>query len=472
MFQGLSTAISGLYANKKALDTVSHNISNSNNPNYVRQDVTQASNNYIDVVGVKGGIGTGVNISEIRQIRDRFLDERYRNEAGNTGYWQARTDIFSQVEEIMNEPTGSGLSEVMDQFWNSFDELSKDPENLTVRGMVRERAIAFVETVNHMSSQLNSLQVNLNKDISNKTDEINNIAKDIAKLNSVISQNETRGIKANDLRDKRNALIDRLSENMNIKSVDKQNGAIDIYIGGVMLVSGENVREIEAKTTDNSFFELHWKDMNDSKVEINGGYLKGIMEARGNFDSTDESYKEIIPTLKNRLDNFVNTLTTEINNIHKKGITLLGDAGEDFFVSDREGSEINASNIKLNDNLDTLNNIVSSLTGDRGDGSIAKEIMDIRDKTLFENATPDNYYRSIVADKGVEANKSMIMNKTYTTILSNISNNKSAISGVSMDEEMANMLKFQHSYTANSRVVNAIDEMIDNVVNRMGRVGN
>ncbi|MGO1712085.1 MAG: flagellar hook-associated protein FlgK, partial [Senegalia sp. (in: firmicutes)] len=132
MFQGLSTAISGLYVNKKALDTVSHNISNSTNPNYVRQDVIQSDGHYQDMVGVKGSIGTGVNVANIRQIRDRFLDERYRSEAESTGYWQARTDIFSQVEEIMNEPGGSGLGEVMNELWNSFDELGKDPENLTI----------------------------------------------------------------------------------------------------------------------------------------------------------------------------------------------------------------------------------------------------------------------------------------------------------------------------------------------------
>lgn len=472
MFQGLSSAISGLYTNKKALDTVSHNIANSNNPYYVRQDVIQASNGYTNVVGVNGQIGSGVKIADIRQIRDRFLDQRFRNEAENKGYFDAKYSVFSQVEEIMNEPSDSGLSEVMDGLWNSFDELSKNPENLTVRGMVRERAIAFVESVNHMSSQLNLLQVNLNKDISNKVEEINLIAKDIAKLNGLITQNETKGIKANDLRDKRNALIDRLSLNIDIEAINKQNGSVDVYVDGIMLVSGEDIRQIEAKTTENSFFELTWANTDNKKVKISGGYLKGILESRGDFDSKDETYSSIIPSIKNRLDKFVNTLATKVNEIHKKGVTLLGEPGQDFFVSKRNGSEIDASNIKLNDNLDTLNNIVASLSGDRGDGSIAKEIMDIRDLTLFENQTADNYYRSIISDMGVEANRVSIMLETHDTIIHNIQNSRYAISGVSMDEEMANMLKFQHSYTANSRVVNAIDEMIENVVNKMGRVGN
>ncbi|MGO1368461.1 MAG: flagellar hook-associated protein FlgK [Senegalia sp. (in: firmicutes)] len=486
MFQGLSTAISGLYVNKKALDTVSHNISNSTNPNYVRQDVIQSDGHYQDMVGVKGSIGTGVNVANIRQIRDRFLDERYRSEAESTGYWQARTDIFSQVEEIMNEPGGSGLGEVMNELWNSFDELGKDPENLTIRGMVRERAIAFVETVNHTSNQLNSLRVNLNKDISNKVNEINNMAKDIAKLNSTITLNEASGVKANDLRDKRNALIDRLSEDINIKSVENQNGSVDVYVGGVMLVSGEDSREMQAKADKNSFFQIEWKDMNETKVEIKGGYLKGIIEGRGGFDSTDEKYTEVIPSLINRLDNFVKGIADKVNAIHEGGKTLTGDPAGKFFVGSGESGEITAGNIKLNDNLDTLNNIAASGTGERGDGTIAKAIRDIRDSNLFSDTnsdkddgqqhnlsiTPDNYYRSIIADMGVEANKANIMNKTHGTIILNIQGQKSAISGVSMDEEMTNMLKFQHSYTANSRLVNAIDEMIDNVVNRMGRVGN
>ena len=178
-FSGLSIGISGLYANKKALDTTSHNISNVNNPYYVRQQVIQSSSKYNQISGGNNQLGTGVDIQQIRQIRDVYLDASFRDYSQDIGYWSARNTVFSQVEEVLNETDSSGLQKVMDQFWNSFEELSKNPDNLTMRGLVKERSVAFVETVNHISEQLDNIQINLNLDIKNAVSEMNGIGKRI-----------------------------------------------------------------------------------------------------------------------------------------------------------------------------------------------------------------------------------------------------------------------------------------------------
>ncbi|MBS4535787.1 flagellar hook-associated protein FlgK [Clostridium sp. D2Q-14] len=622
IFSGLATAISGLYTSQKALDTVSHNISNADNPNYVRQDVIQASMRYLNIPGV-GQIGRGVDIQEIRQIRDEFLDIRYRDQANIKGYWEARNDVFSQVQEIINEVSDTSLQNVMDELWDGFEELSKDPSNPIIRGLVKGRATAFVDTVNHINAGIDALQINLNKQIGDTVEEINDIAEEITKTNRLIMEAESDGRKANDIRDKRNGLIDRLSELINIETVDKKNSCVDIYVGGTMLVSGTDYREMEAKRINSSFHEVYWKDMpGDMKVDINSGYMLGLLHARGDVENTilgenngavnpkvdvrvinktgdailtdyaDElskkdiesnivednspainnvsdliayiknendsgnweegahrkivlasdqkmnptaeeletlkslgvsvtvitnetdgwddiaaatngnifssvdsnleikdivqettdsmaremghidDYTEIIPSIKKQLNTFVNTLARNINDIHKQGKTLLGEDGEDFFVPIEEGTEIQAGNIMLNPNLENLNNIAASESGKKGDGKIAEEIIKLRDQYIFGNLNADNFYRNIVLELGVVANESIEMEKSQNIIIKNIDNDRISISGVSMDEEMTNMLKFQHSYTANSRVVNAIDEMIDNIVNKMGKVGN
>ncbi len=682
-FSGLSAAISGLYANKKALDTVSHNIANVDNPYYVRQQVIQATGSYSNSSIDGFQMGTGVNIQEIRQIKDEFLDIKYRSHAEESGYWTTRTNVFEEIQTIFNELSDNGLQKVMDQFWNSWEELTKAPDSLTIRGLLHERAVSLVETVNHYAQQIDNLQVNLNEDIKNKIHEINDITKQIAGLNNDIVKLEARGIKANDYRDTRSSLIDRLSQLANISCSDDASGAVNILLGGQSLVNKSDYREISAVQNKSTFVDVYWKDTltggytvnaNSEKVNIQNGELKGLIDARGDIDTTildggngtisdqidvvfavdltssnladieaainsyrddmkdrgldvqikligfddnvefdngfldlatfdstnlltlnsqpdtDESFAnmiasvgsmafrdgaqkklvvftdeniggtgvniddttfgnyitslndanisttivsnitdkyegdagekgwneiahgtggqffdiaeltididalakdiaqestdyaslnmgetgnflEVIPSLRQKLNTFVNTIARNINYIHKQGKTLLGADGQDFFVASNSAVPIQAGNIKLNPQLNTLNNIAASMNGDKGDGRIAEQIADIRYSYIFGNMTGDDYYKDIISTLGVVAEESQRVMENQGILISQVDNNRKAITNVSLDEEMANMLQYQHSYVANSRVVNAIDEMIENIVNKMGITG-
>ncbi|WP_069650369.1 flagellar hook-associated protein FlgK [Caloranaerobacter ferrireducens] len=667
-FSGLSIAISGLYTNKKSLDVTSHNIANVNNPSYVRQQVIQSTSQYSNLPG-GFQIGTGVTIQQIRQIRDEFLDLKYRLESEQHGYWSARNMVFEQIQGILNELSNSGLQKVMDQFWNGWEELSKEPDNLTIRGLLKERAIAFIETVNHLSQQIDNLQINLNKEINIKVNEINDIAKRIAKINDNILIYEVKGYEGNDYRDDRNALLDRLSELVNIEYNEESNGVVNVSIGGKRLVNGKFYSEIETRKNGSAFVDIFWKDVSE-KVNIEGGELLGLLHSRGDVQTTiltegngtvnkevdvviavdittsnmadinnminnykddlknrglepkfklitfgngsitditggfvddftsslsqvaevgnedlsglisniesmadfrqnshkkliiitDEniggtsnvisdneitnyvdrlnnlgisttvisdstyqytgdvgedgwdsitdgtggrffsindiaktdfaeslsqettntasrhmgklgSFLEIIPSVKKKLNAFVNTIARNVNYIHKKGITLLGTVGEDFFVAANPSKPIEAGNIALNPSLDTLNNIAASQSGDRGDGRIAKKIAELRNEYLFADMNSDDYYRDIISSIGVAANEAVTMEESQKILISQIDDKRKSVSAVSLDEEMTDMLKYQHSYVANTRVVNAIDEMIDNVINKMGVVG-
>lgn len=641
-FSGLSIAISGLYTNKKSLDVTSHNIANVNNPSYIRQQVIQSTSQYSNLPG-GFQIGSGVTIQQIRQIRDEFLDLKYRLQSEQFGYWSAKNMVFEQIQGILNEISNSGLQKVMDQFWNGWEELSKEPDNLTIRGLLKERAVAFVETVNHLSQQIDNLQLNLNKEINIKVNEINDIAKRIAKLNENILIYEVKGYKGNDYRDDRNALLDRLSQLVNIEYNEEPNGVVNVSIGGKRLVNGKFYSEIEAKENGSAFVDIFWKDVSE-KVNIAGGELLGLLHSRGDVQTTildkgngtvneevdvviavdttisnineindmintykidlqkrgldpqfisttfengnisnlitniesmggfrvnshkkliiitDEniggnsnvisdneitdyvnrlnalgisttvisdstyqytgdvgedgwdsitdgtggrffsinditktdfaeslsqettntasrhmgkvdSFLEIIPSVKKKLNAFVNTIARNINYIHRKGITLLGTTEVDFFIAANPSKPIEAGNIALNPNLDTLNNIAASQSGDRGDGRIAKQIAELRNEYIFADMNSDDYYRDIISSIGVAGNEASTMEESQKILISQIDDKRKAMSAVSLDEEMTDMLKYQHSYVANTRVVNAIDEMIDNIINRMGVVG-
>lgn len=460
-FGGLYISISGLQASRKSLDTVSHNISNANNPNYVRQSAIHASNSYTKSADGRFQTGTGVNVIQIRQIRDEFLDLKLRRENASFGYHYAKAQILEDIEGVFNEITDSGLQKVMDGLWKNWDELSKEADSLTIRGLVHESSVAFAETVNHISRQLNDIRHNLNKQMLTKVDEVNNILDKIGELNKSIKlvEGENSRMKANDFRDERNALIDRLSELLPITSYENTFGETIISLQGRDIVNGSFISRIDVKNDNNGLGHIYWEKSNE-KIDLNGlGELAGFIDVR------DKSMVEYM----DRLDTFVGTLANKINALHSTGIDLEGNQGGDFFVG--SGGVINASNIKVNSELSNYNKIAISKTGGISDGDIAKEIYEVRNETLFGEMSTDDYYRDIIFSLGEERKSSRLIAENQGFLINTIDERRQSISAVSLDEEMADMIKFQHSYTANSRVINAIDEMIETVVNRVGLVG-
>lgn len=469
-FGGLYISITGLQASRKSLDTVSHNISNANNPNYVRQSAIHTNNPYTKSVDGRLEMGTGVNVIQIRQIRDEFLDLKLRRENASFGYHYAKSQILEDVEGVFNEITNSGLQKIMDDFWNNWNELYKEPESLTIRGLVHESSVAFTDTVNHISKQLNDIRQNLNKEILVKVDEVNNILNKIGTLNKSIKlvEGENSRMKANDFRDERNALIDRLSTLLPITSYENTFGETVISLQGRDLINGSYISTIDIKNAPKTgLAEIYWKNTNE-KIELNGlGELAGFIDVR---DTSMVNYM-------NRLDILVSNLAEKINDLHKEGYSLESSTVKpmiDFFVG--SGGVINASNIKVNPDLANFNKIAISKTGGIGDGDIAKEIYELRSKAIFqdlgfEDMNTDDYYRDIVLSLGLERESSRLISENQEFLIKTIDEKRKSISSVSLDEEMADMIKFQHSYTANSRVINAIDEMIETVVTRVGLVG-
>lgn len=500
-FGGLYISTSGIYANKRALDTISHNISNANNKSYVRQSTIHAENRYSlnNIAGYQ--IGTGVSVQQIRQIRDEFLDLKIRNENATYGYYNTKSEILGEIETIFNEITSSGLQEVMDDFWNGWAELFKEPDSLTKRGLLHENAIAFTTTVNHISSQLDSLQFNLNKEMLSSAQEVNQILEDIANLNKNIKLIEGYGenISANDYRDTLNAKLDRLSELIPITYYENQYGEVVVSLNGRDLVNADYFNPIDIRLNDEGFGEIYWQDTG-GHIDLNGrGELGGYIDAR---DKVVTEYRE-------RLNILVGEIASSINAIHEFGQTLDGETGIKFF--EIGNPEDPAGTIQVNPDLADFNKIATSLTGAKGDGEIAKQILALRDKKLFKeygeyvneyikenkdgyyykdivgygnigdlldaidgkggSMSIDEFYRDLILDLSLERQEAVQIAENQELLISQIDGKRQEISGVSLDEEMADMIKYQYSYIANSRVVNAIDEMINKIINETGVVG-
>lgn len=284
-FGSLEIARSGLYVSERGLFVTGHNLSNVNTPGFTRQQAIIATSQYTN--NGKYQLGLGADIQKIRQIRHSFLDNVYRKEAQTLGYWETRQKTFQDVQAILGEPMGNGLQKVMNQFWDSWQELSKEPQSLTVRALVKQRADSLVRYFNHVGSQLDKLQSDLDSEIQVRINEINNITENIARLNIKIKEVEATKDTPNDLMDQRNLLIDKLCRLIDCEVTEMQDGQIDITVGGYFLVNKGSSEVITAKSNKTgSTFVAPYIEKGNTLLPLRGGILKGLLESRGEVEGS------------------------------------------------------------------------------------------------------------------------------------------------------------------------------------------
>lgn len=231
-FHGLEVAKRGMSTQQAALYVTGHNIANANTPGYSRQRVNFATTNpfpspSMNRPQIPGQMGTGVQATDIQRIRDSFIDMQYQTENSKLGYWQAKSEMLSQMENIMNEPSDTGISSVMDEFWNAFQDLAVQPQNDGARRVARERGISLANTINYTYDSLKAIQQDYRKEIDVNQDRINSLLRQINQLNKQIGSIEPHGYLPNDLYDERDNLVDELSTLVSIKIEKKPSGGYE-----------------------------------------------------------------------------------------------------------------------------------------------------------------------------------------------------------------------------------------------------
>ncbi|MDK2894351.1 MAG: flagellar hook-associated protein 1 [Moorella sp. (in: firmicutes)] len=466
-FFGFNTALRGMQAQQRGIYTTAHNIANANTEGYTRQRVVLATLPAYPVPSMNhpGGqgwqIGTGVDSQETRRMRDEFLDTQIRRETGTLGQWEQIQDVLEQVEIVFNEPSDTGLSTLMSQFWAAWQELSKYAESSPVRTTVVETANALAEAFNHSAAQLETIKNDIDQTIELKVKEINSLAQQIADLNGQIKNIVTVGDQPNDLLDQRDLLLDRLGKMIDFTVTTSSNGTITITLGG----GGNLVEEVDGSTTihklKSSGSDVSWvEEDTQPPLTISNGELFGLQKV-----------KSEVETYLTNLDTLAGELATAVNNEHKKGVDLSGTGGEDFFVAE-DGGSITAANIQVNPNIqaDVTKIAAATAGGGPGDGSIALAIAQLQHKLIpsLSNATFDDYYKNFTAKLGVDAHEAVRMTTNQGVLVDQLTNRKESISGVSLDEEMANMIQYQRAYEAAARMITTLDAMLDKIINGMG----
>jgi len=460
LFQGLEIGRRALLTNQLSLQTIGHNIANVNTPGYSRQrvDITSTYPEY----NALGAIGTGVTVADINHVRDLFLGAQYQQENKSLGQWSYKDKILSEIESLFNEPNDNTLSDLMNNFWDAWSDLSTNPNSTSSRSAILEQAHLLTNGFHELANQLNNLRSSIDNDLVSMTQEINRLTGEIAKINHQIKSMELGNDKANDLRDQRDKLLDDLSKIIDVNTNVDKNGELTVYIGSMSIINGSDTVKVGAKVSNVDGVITHKLVWEGTSIDLKNtnGQLKGLIDSRD----------EIIPRYLDKLNTLAGNLVNQVNSVHSTGYGLNGTTGVNFF----DTKYTDAFNIKVNSDIEfDVSKIASSASGEVGDNTIALAIQDLRNKGVLDNnsTTLNDYYNSLVGGMGIEANKAKSFNSNYELLVKQIEFSRQSVQGVSLDEEMTNMVKYQHAYDAAARVITSMDQALDTVISRMGIVG-
>lgn len=480
-FFGLEISRRALESQQAALDVTGHNISNANTQGYTRQIANLAATTpyTIPAYGRNLSLGSGVSMDTVTRARDAFVDRQLRGETSNQQYWMSRQDSLSKIESVMNEPSDNSLSGDMNNFWTAWSELAANPENSGARSVVQERAISLTDSLHNISQQLSSMQSDADYNVNTQITQINTYANQIASLNNQIKQAQVLGDNPNDLLDSRDNLVDKLSKIVSVKVTETPDFQLDIgdttppqtlVKGGVTnkLVGGPGATP---GLGGNAITDIKWAAGSSNGL---GGNLLALDAQKGTLQADLDIRDQDLPTLSGKYDLLAKGIVTAVNNIYDPSGTV------HFF----DPTSTAASSIKLDASVDTsnvnnLNNIVVGTSGS-GDGSIAAAIAslatgwsslsgpDLSTMQTTYGASLGDSYGATVSQFGVDVQQANRMKAGEDVLVTNLTNQRDSISGVSLDEEMMNLVKFQKSYAAAARMVTIMDEMLNTIVTGMG----
>lgn len=485
-FSGFSIAVTGMAVSQSGLAVVSSNISNINTEGYSRKQLTSAEQNIVQPGN--DSVGSGVTVAEIRRARNTFLDQTYRTNNAKLSYWEQKETNITEIQRTLNEFSAedgsddNGLEQTLEDFFSSWEELSKSPDSLSNRQALIESAGTMLNTLQDIDEQLQQIQQDGVEKVGEGVAKLNDLTQQVAGLNQEITQKELNGVEAGDLRDQRDSLLDQMSALANITVSQSANGVLEVSIGGVSLVRGSSVRTLTVTgdgTAENPL-KVQWANLN-CDANITSGSIKSYLEDSDQSGLTDVTSLPVnfgataassVTNLRQALNILVTTMATSINELHTSGVDLNSDAGLDFFVPVDTTKELSIQNIQVNPELDDLDKIVTSVEGDAGDNTIADQIVDWVDKKMyrFDDISVDFYgfYGAVVSWLASAGDQAGNCYDTQSGLTQQVDNKRQSISSTSLDEETEKMIVYQNAYNANTRVLSVIDGLIADIIEDLG----
>ena len=508
-FAAFQTASRALTASQTLLNITGNNISNVNTKGYTRQrvDLTSLSNTSINQRfsnPSKTNTSQGVQATGVSQIRDTFLDGRYRNENADNGMYTALSTSLSDLENIFDEIDTDGLQSQLSDFAKQLNTLSQKPADADIALTVRTSAQSLTSILNSYAQQVTEVRDQATYDLqAGVVQDFNTIVESIANINTQIKKEEINGNTPNELYDKRNSLIDGLSNiakikvtttteeisdsisvaNVNISLYDENSGtSISLVEDGQYSSISLNTNGDTVKIELSSSIDDH--DSADITDHFTSGTIKGyldIINGEGSYATTGENDSRGTLYYMDSLNTFALTFAKKINELNIDPITSVSDAL--FAASDGStASNITASNIAVSKDWLTDSLLVHAAGTSGGSGSdtnIFKMINALDSDISFTDSatglkftgTFNDYMTGVVAELSSDITLTGDYLDTSDSVLTSLAESRDSVSGVSLDEEGVNLLAFQKSYNAAARFMTVLDEMMDRLINDTGVVG-
>jgi len=416
-------AVQSMLTDQAAMNVVSNNIANVNTPGYTREIANLSEAPPVSYAGLQ--YGTGVTLESVQSVTDSVLQLRLNQETQNQGKFNTLSTGLNQIQTLFNEPAGSGLQNLISQFFNSFQQLSADPTNSGLRQAVTSSAQSLAAGFNQTASALVTQQQDADQAVVQTTQQINQLTAQIAQLNGQISESAGGGQNANTFVDQRSELINQLSQLVDVQSINSGNGSLTLTTtGGAALVVGNQSFNLQTQVNPATGFNDVYSQGTDITSSIQSGNLAADIQLRD----------QEIPSISSSLDTLANSLATSVNTQNAAGIDLNGNPGGNIFVPP---------------------------TGVAGS---ATALANLQNQNIVSGQTPINYYSGIVFQVGSDASNAASQLSGEQLLVQQLQDQVNAVSGVSLDEEGANLVLYQNAYNASARVASIVASLFQTAI--------
>jgi flagellar hook-associated protein 1 len=455
LFGALSIAVRALYAQEGAIDATSNNISNVDTPGYSRETPILTEAPPLDLGQIS--MGNGVDFGGVQSIRDNVLDLRIDQETQQQSQLTSYAGYMNQVQSLFSETQGSGLSDAINSFFNSFQQLDGNPTDTPTRQAVisagQDLASAFQQT----GEQLTAIQQGADQEVVQTVQQINADTSQLADLNQQVSSLGANSEQADMLQDSQYQVLNNLSQLVDVAVTHASNGSLTVTTtNGTALVAGGQSFALSTDTNASTGFQDIFSQGSDVTSSFNGGQLAGLLEAR------DQS----IPTVSTSLDNLAAGIINAVNSQSLKGYDLNGAKGANFFepvVQPSPGSNAGAAE-NMAVAITDPSQVAASSNGTQGDNANALALANIQNAAVVNGKTATDFYADLVSTVGNDVSTATDEQESVGLVLTQLQNQQSDTSGVSLDEEAANLIQYQRAYEAAAEVVSAVNSLTSDVI--------
>lgn len=449
----LATALSGLLAEQGALEASTNNVANANTPGYSREEPILVASD--PVVEEPLTLGTGVTLQSIESIRDPLLESQIQQETQVENQYSTLASALEQTQVNFGTQAGTGdIGTAISNFFNSINDLSTSPSDLSVRQEVLTAADNLATSFNSTANNLTQQQQNLDLSVVQTVGQINQLTQQIAQLNAQVSNLENVDENAGTFIDQRQQAIDQLSGLIDVSVIPTDNTLTLTTANGAPLVTGQQSFQLTTQPNSAGLHEI-FSEGNNITSEITSGQLGGTLQARD----------QQIPAIQNQLDTLAGDLATAVNQVQTAGFDLNGNpaTNEPLFNPPPANNTGAAASFSVAITDPSL--IAASSDGSPGSNGNAEAMYALSTQGIINGQDPSDYYSNIVFNVGNAVSNASAEQNASSQILQQLNDQRSAVSGVSLNEEAANMVQYQNAYEASAQVITTINDMMYAVIN-------